>query len=455
MNTMKEKQISEIVSGLVNKTNFAAYIVIGCMVLFLGDGSAIFHNYHPINNPIGFIIYFLCGAYLCVKCDFYAGKSLIFTFLLILGWILYHYFVDREFEYISYGLLGLNLIMAYLLIRRYKFEILYYFERIVYWLACVSLIFWIINNLVGFEGLNSLAPFDSSPMHIASESRGSFLFYTVGKLSEYDTEASVYGIIRNAGFAWESGRFSSILVFSLALYLVRLKNQISYKRVLVYIISIITTLSTTGYVALLCLLLMHLLFVRNINRLIKSFLWVSLFCTIPYVYDLNFMGEKINKKINTENFLTNRDMSWIAKSDGLFTVDRFEGIVLDGLNFVDSPWLGYGLSNKDSYVYREISPYIVTSNGVVKPMAQWGALLGIIFLLLYARATRYYCKLMQYRFSFVLLITTLIVSISYNFFNSVIFWSIALCPLFLLDKELKSYITKVGKQTDELGKEVV
>lgn len=433
---MKDIGSYKMKENLKLKKDFGGAITVLCLILFVGSGSSVFQSYHPINNTLGFVIYLLCGLYLFIKSDFYSSKTFLISLLIVGMWSCYHYYTDISFQYISYGLFILDLVFAYLLVRRLRYDIFYYFEKIVYFLAIVSLVFWMLNNLLGTETLVDLAPLKASLYYRLHEASASFVFYTVG-VFDPNVDFQVGNIIKNCGFCWEPGRFSSVLVFSFAIYLIRVKNSLGIfsKRGLVYVLTIITTFSTTGYIALLFLLILNLLFKYNSNWNLKFILLGCLIWFVPVVYQLDFIGKKIEMKMDESDFHTNKNMKWMAKSDRVFCVDRFEGLVLDGFNLSESPYLGYGLADKDSYVYKEISPYIVTSNGIIKPLAQWGCVLGLAFMFLYARSTRYYCKLMQYKPVFMLVVITLLISVSYNFFNSTLFFAFAFCSLFTSKKD--------------------
>ena len=128
------------------------------------------------------------------------------------------------------------------------------------------------------------------------------------------------------------------------------------------------------------------------------------------------MAEKIESRGSVENFVTESDaLEWYEKEHLLFTVDRFEGISLDYKNFRSNPVFGYGLQREKSFVYRNISPYIITSNGIVKPFAQMGIILASLFLLLMYKSCFKLNTDYKFDTSWILFVVIIVCSVSYMF----------------------------------------
>ena len=123
-----------------------------------------------------------------------------------------------------------------------------------------------------------------------------------------------------------------------------------------------------------------LLLSSKMGLLRKTVLGVIGIFVFSWVYSLPFISEKIEEKSDVNNFFTESGEYLQRKEQ--FTVDRFEGMFLDLQNIGDKPVVGYGLDNSNSYIYNNISQLIQTSNGLTKPMAMYGVVLGLLLLIL-------------------------------------------------------------------------
>lgn len=419
----------------LSKLFSGSFLVLLCMTLYVGVGSSIFSTEDPRVNPVGFTIYILCVIYLyrnIPKVNF----NLLFTpGLFLMVWCLFHYFIDSSFQYVSYFQMILYFFTSFLIVQYYRDTLLDSLEDVLYFLAVVGFLFWIINIVIGPDFLRSLAPFDSSFSNQMHTQSGSFLVYTIGVPGVGTT--ALQGIIRNYGFCWEPGRYASLLVVGLTLYLIRIKGFVSIKDVhlLFYILCIISTFSTTGYVAVLIIFFLIYLFSKDFSWIKKFFFLLFFIVTLPAFLSLDFMGEKITNQSSKESFTENQNMEWLDESERFYTVDRFEGLYLDYKNLLASPFFGYGLSVSDTYVFKNISRKLITSNGILKPLAQFGLILGFFLFLSLWRSSR----LLSLHYSsspfFLFFISFLTISISYNFFFNALFLSLVFYSYFLLDKE--------------------
>ena len=343
------------------------FLVFLFFVLVFGRGSSLVANFDPRLNPVGTLIFVICIIYMLKnkKTALVTANSpfSILFWCTITIWTLAHVFIiDGGFPFIIYSQFWLHILTGILIIKTYSNDFGIYYEKAMVLLSAISIPCWAIETFLGYGILEN---FPLLLENTLGNSQYSILFYTLG-----DVETSMG---RNSGCAWEPGLFSVMLCIALLFNISRNKGIKLNKSFIILLFALITTFSTTGYTVALIIFACHYLFSKRIT-LIHKFFYLCIFSVILVsIYKLPFMAEKIESRGNIENFTTESDaLEWYEKEHILFTVDRFEGMYLDYKNICENPIFGYGLQRERSFVYNNISPYIITSNGIVKPFAQHG-----------------------------------------------------------------------------------
>ena len=181
---------------------------------------------------------------------------------------------------------------------------------------------------------------------------------------------------RNSGFVWEPGAFGCFLIITLMFHFFR--NDFTFdKTAKIFIVGIITTLSTTNYLALFILLfLMYRYRVRRFNFAILLLipLGAILFMTVP------ILGEKITQTMNDDS-KSLEDMQNLSRYYTLHNVqiplNRFASMTFLYDNF--GAHLIMGISNKyDEIVNQKFNVNI--SNGIFDFLAKFGVI-GLLFLI--------------------------------------------------------------------------
>lgn len=148
--------------------------------------------------------------------------------------------VKRWFSYLIYIT---TILFALYITKRYSFvKFRQVFQNIVVIIALISLIVF---------GLN----FIGTKVILSSVDSMNGVSYANGYLVTFNT--SEYAFFRNFGCFWEPGLFASILIY--ALILECFNEKMSYLRIFLYVITVVTTFSAAGYVLLLPVLLFILL----------------------------------------------------------------------------------------------------------------------------------------------------------------------------------------------------
>lgn len=170
------------------------------------------------------------------------------------------------------------------------------------------------------------------------------------------------GLIRNSGPFWEPGRFTIFITIALAINLFFFNKKITEKTSLLLLITNITTFSTSGYVAMIVLIVLYTLSAKIKNQG-KFVLIVILLALIPVLMRLDFMSDKV-----------------ITQSSQVdVTYSRFGAMFYHWTQIRESPFIGYG-----PFLSSSIKELSVSPNGITDLMRYYGIPFSILlFFLLY------------------------------------------------------------------------
>ena len=201
-------------------------------------------------NPILMPAFLIILAFYYIQYCHKSYKPLWIVLFLNILWNIVSYFKYG-------GYIGINfppfysIIIVHVAFNIYsKEDFLYYFEKMLVMFCSISLIVWLFANILGtpfvsfMRSISVIQP--SSPTETYS-----FLF---GLCSHIEM-----GIRRNLGFTWEPGRFACWILLGMYFNLVRNEFNIKNKSFIILFLSLLTTLSTTGYSLLVVLILFVLM----------------------------------------------------------------------------------------------------------------------------------------------------------------------------------------------------
>lgn len=276
--------------------------------------------------------------------------------------------------------------------------------------AGVSLFFYglqlISGNLVFFLGsIITLSPRSSNPDY------SNFIVFT------YDRSQGP----RNSGFSWEPGAFGCMLNLGLLLYFYTNKFVFN-KNVWILVIAIITTLSTTSYIALVFNLLIY--YRANGGKYIKIFL-LAVPVIVIAVVKVPFLLSKIMSSYY-------EDLAVMEKMDSLGAFYHLHGGQLPLNRFGSFIYL-YNLFKEKllwgvSNAYQDSTPRLTNvniSNGLIDFIAKFG-LIGLIFLLY-----KYALLLKKLVADNELLIYSLLIIVILSFGEPLLIWQNIIAFLFL------------------------
>lgn len=225
-------------------------------------------------------------------------------------------------------------------------------------------------------------------------------------------------IYRNIGFTWEAGRFSCFLVIGVFINLLLNNMRIrGNKNLLILTIGIISTFSTTGIGALMGVILLYF---YNKSTSMKIWLILLGFFLIPVVWSLDIVGKKIMTLINVESEINDMAYMFTHYSDlESITPQRFTGLYLDILNWINDFWFGYNLNNQsfvESILFQGYSVWI--SEGIIQIFAKYGIFVGLFFYYNLFRSSPLIVEEFGYKGKYIFVFTFILISFSYDFWGN-------------------------------------
>lgn len=429
------------------KVSWLDYLYMVIMVIYLGQATvdtAAMVNTNILNHFIGFLIPFVFSIILAIKHNvqfknFHLEHLLllfaIWCFLIIIKYgfeIVTNYSVITAF-YLFYGI-----IIAYIHVMVFRESLFPVYEHVIFLMSLISIALWCFA--VFMPGLAT--PFFKS-LPLADYSHyGNHFLYLFTWMNPSEGQVS-NGVIRNAGCAWEPGRFAIMVCLAICLQFVRqgIKIKSNY-RLLIMVIALALTQSTTGYsIFFLVIALFALRFTS-----IWSIIGFSVVAVVAFSFatSIDFLGEKLQDQTDFNNvfFELERRVSDVSNSyaegEYAFSLDRFPAMYFEAINIINDPILGYTQMPEKSYFYNEISTNCSLTGGIFKVLGAFGILIGCyLYILLYRSSVFIYntsSKSNSNKSKTALFFCILLSSISYNIWGCPIYMAIWLYGYFLHKK---------------------
>ena len=364
------------------------------------------------------------------------------------GCIIYKESLYASKELSFYFFLFYAIIIAYIHVRVFGKKLFPLYEKIMVSMCVITLGLWLFAVLVP-----SSASFFRG-FYKTGFGNNVFFIFTWMDPTRGQVEN---GIIRNAGFSWEPGRFSIMVL--LAIYCNLLRNGIKFKNNrsgIILLLAMISTQSTTGYIGTLALYATWGLKKFNI-----SYILGIVFVMLPigyYVSQLSFMQEKIQEQLELDYTLKKLDktIDYVnevnQRNEYAGSLGRFQAIYYEAQNIQNDPLLGYGRNPKKSFFSTHISSNFVLTGGFLRLFGQHGIPLGLIFyFLLYKSSVRIGKEHGKNKVAlFVIFIISLV---SYSIFLIPVFTAFWLYGIFrkdipIEDLKPKAITTKSDEETD-------
>jgi hypothetical protein len=292
------------------------------------------------------------------------------------------------------------------------------FEKIIFFLACLSLPLFVIQ--IVYPGF--IDAFTSVFKPITT--------------TDMPYERGWYGIVfrvegsaafRNSGFMWEPGAYAFMLIIALLYRIVKFGMQLDIRNI-VYIIALLTTFSTMAYLGVAILFISYAVSSKKIGIILFMVPLAILY--MGFVSDLDFMLPKINNYFNTA------DKSYTPMGQTYLKVNRVAYILFVFQQSILWPF-GFGII-PSKYMYAEYHDTILEGVGTIANLLLFWGWIGLAFFI---TAIYKFLKSFQIYTDRTLLIFALIIVIIAFFSNplekSPILYSIVFYPFIFnnIDRE--------------------
>ena len=317
-------------------------------------------------------------------------------------------------------------VIAYLVLKIIGVSFFKRIENIVYFLTLFSLpiFFYQLYNPDFFFGLGPLL----NQYTILEQQMEGGWYIGIYMFSGWAFE-------RNSGFMWEPGAFAFMLILAI-FFRLSYNNYKFDKRIIVYIVAILTTFSTMGYIVTFLLIMFFLS--RKKSLLIYVYV-IPLFISLA-VYSINefeFLGDKLIEYTEAGDEIGRT--SEVAGDRlrmtrfGIFTFALEESL----------KWpLGFGIFETTPAVLKYGEP-VTGPNTYAQVLLRWG-FLGVILLLAVSWKYIKYAFEGLSKYSMVLLYLAFMFSIfSYNHLNNIMLYVIFFAPFIFEKKTFHHRLLKI------------
>lgn len=348
-------------------------------------------------SPITLILSLLFALYLFIKNKKNIDKLFVNFSLLFFLVNIFLFFSLLKFDIFLSGYMYLKFLYAYLSIKNIGLDFFKNIVKIGYYGAIISLAFFsfqIINYDFTFKFVGFLQnSFDF--LTFRNESFANNILFTVNSSAEF----------RNSGFMWEPKGFANFLIISIFFQLVIGSFKVFNKKMLIMLIALITTFSTTGFIALFSLLIFYFLN-KNLKTSLIFFPIFILFSSIIF-FNTDFLYDKIVYELSLTKEYENLLYEKKDYKDDVYSLGRTGSFIVDINDLKNRPFFGYGFTREN----RTQSDFVklIRVNGLSDLLAVY----GIVGFILYFYMHHIFLKKMQnqlnFKFAPIILITLIII----------------------------------------------
>ncbi len=348
-------------------------------------------------SPITLILSLIFALYLFIKNKKNIDKLFVNFSLLFFLVNIFLFFSLLKFDIFLSGYMYLKFLYAYLSIKNIGLDFFKNIVKIGYYGAIISLAFFsfqIINYDFTFKFVGFLQnSFDF--LTFRNESFANNILFTVNSSAEF----------RNSGFMWEPKGFANFLIISIFFQLVIGSFKVFNKKMLIMLIALITTFSTTGFIALFSLLIFYFLN-KNLKTSLIFFPIFILFSSIIF-FNTDFLYDKIVYELSLTKEYENLLYQKKDYKDDVYSLGRTGSFIVDINDLKNRPFFGYGFTREN----RTQSDFVklIRVNGLSDLLAVY----GIVGFILYFYMHHIFLKKMQnqlnFKFAPIILITLIII----------------------------------------------
>jgi hypothetical protein len=401
---------NQTLNKVSERMSFFDYLYVVVIIIYAGRANVFVESGSFMDNPVGASLLIVLSGILALRWNIKFNKQ---YYLLIFG--LFIYFIAVT---IKYGEIRPTIFLShfflfsivYIAVKSLKVNFFIIFEQVLFYLAIIGLFFWVIQILLGGDTLYSY--FNKIPsLYTFSYVTGdglNVILYSVQPTSmslQYDFLPP-----RNCGFAWEPGAFAVYLCLAIFINLFVIKSDArSNKRLWVFVIALISTQSTTGYIISLVILFYYYL---NKNLNIMVLLLPLIVIIIITIFSLPFMSEKILFVYEQVSEIETMVVSSIDLGAS-YAPGRFASFVIAFEDFINNPVLGMATVSQESWTYK-IGANISPISGIGNLLAQYGIVGFFFFMLFTIKSSLWFAKQFNYKGKLLLFFLMLLISVSYS-----------------------------------------
>lgn len=372
-------------------------------------------------SDIEFVILgFLLSFFIFINRNLKFNSNFIFViisfFIIEVAQILYF----NTFEPLTLAGTYIRLGFAFFVARILEQKFFDYFFNTIYFFSVISLIFYIpsiINPSFATFIVNNIAILFKSPFG----SNINTIYEISPNIIIYVFEKSLFVSQRNSGPFWEPGAFSIFIILALIFNFIKEHKIITFKNIIL-ILTVLTTTSTSGYIALFLLVVLHYLLNQKVNASKYGIVMILIYGASLLYIQLEFLGEKATNDI-------------ALASDT--TTSRFGSALVDLRDFSENPIVGYG-RGQNRYGGKEVLLFSVEqhrNNGLTQLLVSYGIYIFIMYFYLYYKNLKKYIVFQGFNKKFIVAVMLIIfiLGFSQGVFTRSFFYSL----LFLIIPDVK------------------
>ena len=388
------------------------------LIIYSGRGSLYYSNKYAYITVIT-ITFFIALLY-----KIKLNKSIIIALIIwAIFWFMCSLVIGR---FIPVQLLFyLNYLLAtYVLYKLYGNDLFKNISQDIVILAAISIIGWLFLLLDANLLASILKPFNFSGGFREEYGFYDYIYIGIYTIHNLTIKTAYTYLPRNAGFCWEPGIFSVFLVLALFIRTSLLKKHIGSFGSLILLIALLTTQSTTGYIAFFIYLMYYYstkVIALNLRYTIPLII-IAIIGIYSFIY-LEFMQAKVEFYIETgSNFGAYGTTPILAGS-------RLSGLPLVWQDLKRNPIMGKALSSVGTYsgIGEIYSTHLNSIFTIVSSMGLFGFVVWLLFLV---KSTKYYCYMYHCKDVLSFPIIIILTSFGFNIHNQLIIFTMMSIGLF-------------------------
>lgn len=411
---------------------FFEYVFLIITIIYAGSANVLTRSLKTWDHPLGIGIMFSLLFVLVLKNKLKFKRKYFKVILIFCLFFIAQFFKFSSVNPKFFLIWIFNLTLAYVIVNLYGFRFFILYEKILFKLCIISLVCFslLLAAPAQFKSLlASLTFFEPAYQN----GYANIFVYTIMEESNI-----LFAGYRNPGFAWEPGAFASFIILAIYCNLIINNFRIFNIRFFIFILSLVSAFSSTGFALLILLLLFYQLNLKiNFKYITYPFILIISF----YIYNLEIFSEKVFNLLDFE--ITERIRN-IRLYGNDYSPQRFESFAIDFIDFLRHPFIGYGGNQEARWTFQlGLGLNIPTISGIGKVLAKYGLFGATVFFMGLYKTSRFYSKVFNYKGKIAFLSIIFFISISYSLIEGPLFLAFWMYTL-LSEKKVVNHQPKSG-----------